>query len=124
MALQILFSKEFKETITKINSMQSRQTIINTILNLANGRRSRYPTKCNCAAEPYTKMIHVQPTANLTLVWTIDVEKSAPVKQVIRIWDAVDASYMPGLVRRLEAGFATYTGPYIDRCSTENFLNK
>lgn len=118
--MQVLFAKEMKTTITRVKSLQTRQHLLNTMLNLAKGKRFPYQQSTELTSARYRNLIQVYPVADYFLVWTIDVENG---NQIIKVWNAVQNSELGGLVRRLEGGFSMWTNEYLRRC-TEKRLDK
>ena len=111
--MQVSFGKELLKTITKIESVQSRQHLINAMLNLAKGKRSPHLKPTMLASARYRKLIQVQLVADYFLVWTVDLENN---KQILKVWDAVLNSGVGAYVRRLEGGFSMYTDEHLKRC--------
>ncbi|KAG0608710.1 hypothetical protein M758_8G126400 [Ceratodon purpureus] len=110
---KVSFGKELLKTITKIESVQSRQHLINAMLNLAKGKRSPHLKPTMLASARYRKLIQVQLVADYFLVWTVDLENN---KQILKVWDAVLNSGVGAYVRRLEGGFSMYTDEHLKRC--------
>lgn len=119
--MQVLFAREMKTTITSIKSRETRQHLLNKMLNLANGKRSPYLKPTDLASARYKKLIQVEPVIDYFLVWTVDVENGT---QIIKVWNAVQISELSTLVRRLEGGFSMCTDNYIDRCTTRKQVDQ
>lgn len=110
-----------KVTFSQVTSTATRQQFLNTMLNLANGRRSPYPTTSDLASLRYRKLIQVQPVADFYLVWTVDIENGQIPMQIIKVWNAVRHADLARLVRRLEGGYSTCTDIYLERCGKKQY---
>ena len=116
---QVLFSDEFKESFTKIEVLQVRQRIINTILNIANGWRQTRKD----SADADEGLVNEYPISGLYLVWSTDVQRGREIVQVLKIWNVLQLENLPRFRKRLENIFLTYTPMYIERCKAKR-LNR
>lgn len=112
---QATFSVELKRTLLSIKSTDARHKLLCVMLDIAQGKlATRY--QWDVTASLCSKIAQVRPTAKLFLVWSVDLEFVPQVKQVLKFWDAVAQPRLRPLLKRLEAGFATCTDAYLNRC--------
>ncbi|KAK8965877.1 hypothetical protein KSP40_PGU012011 [Platanthera guangdongensis] len=110
---KVLFSANFRKSFAKLKSLQMKKKVIQTILGLASGWRSKrnYVTLSDSfqLAKIYRMGEHY-------LVWTIDIVMDERYIQVIKIWDILLLSQLMSFISRIDRIFSMYTDSYISRC--------
>lgn len=109
--LQVALLHEFKKSMLGLKHAPARSAILAALLNLAAGRSLATP-RHNQATPEFSDLIHVQSVGReqrLYLVWTIDVDRTR-MTQIIKVWDITPSAAIVRLLRRIEAGYRTYSG--------------
>lgn len=74
--MQIVFSKELRDALVGIKSRDARLKVLFQLQSLAQGKRPKYTSGDAEAAEDFRDLIHVLPVYNLSLIWTVDVDRA------------------------------------------------
>lgn len=118
---KVIFSSLVKTRLDEITDEDQRQSIVQRIQDLTEGRSLYSPAKL--AARKVKMIIPVKKTfctPGLFLLWEIDVAYSrhqgAEEEQCVKIWDLVDAESISKSLRIIRSVQEVYTSTHIDRC--------
>ncbi|KAJ3689679.1 hypothetical protein LUZ61_018843 [Rhynchospora tenuis] len=113
---KVVFSDMFIRSFAKLKSKQTRMGLIQMLLRLAGGWRSKRKS-VSMADGSFPARVYAM--SELYLVWSIDLQKDQHVyKQIIKLWDLVPLMKVEGLLKRLDYIFSMYTDTYMERCKT------
>ncbi|KAJ4802894.1 P-loop containing nucleoside triphosphate hydrolases superfamily protein [Rhynchospora pubera] len=113
---KVVFSDMFIKSFSKLKSKSARMGLIQLLLRLASGWRSKGKS-VNMADRSFPARVYA--TAELYLVWSIDLQKDQQVyTQIIKLWDLMPLNKVDDLLKRLDYIFSMYTDAYMERCKT------
>jgi hypothetical protein len=118
----VSFSSEFQKSLQSDFVQAIKNDIMRKILDLAHGVWLKWEAKTNFASPQYSELIHVQRIQKFSLVWTVDIERNKRV-QCIKIWDFVESSSIPKIVRRIENSYHKYSDFYLECCKQKPLKN-
>jgi hypothetical protein len=118
----VSFSSEFQKSLQSDLVKSVKERVIRKILDLAHGVWLKWEAKSNYASPKYSDMIHVHRIQKFSLVWTVDVDRNKCV-QCLKIWDIVESSSVPKIVRRIENSYQKYSEYYLECCQQEPIKN-
>ncbi|KAL6608064.1 hypothetical protein ACP70R_041127 [Stipagrostis hirtigluma subsp. patula] len=109
----IIFSNDFRNAFLKLKSAQLRREVLQKLVGLGCGWRSRWKDMGMIDKFELAKVYRVR---DLYLIWTTDLEKDGRFFQIIKIWDLVTLQHIERTVRRLENLFSMYSDNYMEHC--------
>ncbi|KAJ3689681.1 hypothetical protein LUZ61_018845 [Rhynchospora tenuis] len=113
---KVVFSDMFIRSFSKLKSKHTRMGLIQLLLRLAGGWRSKRKS-VNMADRSFPARVYAM--AELYLVWSVDLQKDQQVyTQIIKLWDLMPLSKVDGLLKRMDYIFSMYTDAYKERCKT------
>ncbi|KAL6882134.1 hypothetical protein ACP4OV_011606 [Aristida adscensionis] len=110
---KIIFSNEFRNAFLKLKSSELRREVLQKLVGLGCGWRSRVKNMGMTDKFELTKVYKVR---DLYLIWTTDLEKDERFFQIIRIWDLVTSHDIERTIRRLEKLFSMYSDNFMEHC--------
>ncbi|KAK8951177.1 hypothetical protein KSP39_PZI004917 [Platanthera zijinensis] len=110
---KVLFSANFRKSFAKLKSLQMKKKVIQTILRLASGWRSK---RNDATLSDSFQLAKIYRMGEHYLVWTIDIVMDERYIQVIKIWDILLLSQLMSFISRIDRIFSMYTDSYISRC--------
>ncbi|KAF3321067.1 TPR and ankyrin repeat-containing protein 1 [Carex littledalei] len=114
---KVVFSDEFLRSFARLRSKTTRMGLIQMLLRLAGGWRSKR-RNLSMAARSFP-LARVYAVAEHYLVWSIDLQKDQQVcNQIIKLWNLVPLADVEGLLKRMDYIFSMYTDAYMERCKT------
>ncbi|KAL8218515.1 hypothetical protein R6Q57_021888 [Mikania cordata] len=112
---KVLFCDDFKRSFGKVTSTHLKKLVLNVLLKLSSGWRSKNKMVDMCC-EKSSQVLKKIKVEGLYIICSIDIIKEVKYAQVLKFWDILPLDEIPKLTKRLESIFSTYTDDYINCC--------
>lgn len=110
---QVILSDNFRKSFTKLKSPHLRREVLQKLVKLGSGWRSKLKHFDVTDASQLAKAYKIR---DQYLVWSTDLEKNERHFQIIRIWDILSHQHVARTIQHLENLFSMYTDDYLDHC--------
>ncbi|KAF8407482.1 hypothetical protein HHK36_006616 [Tetracentron sinense] len=115
---KVSFSDDFKKSMEKIKSVETRKEVVALLMKLSSGWR-HHGKEGNLSLIDATSQMLEQYSVDelLKLVWSVDIhEENSNYIQLLKIWDILPFPEIPELSKRLDIIFENYTVTKMNRC--------
>ena len=114
---KILCSNDFKVNLPKL-PLNHREKVVNAVLNLAEGKRSKYTNKVAVILKEFENIIHVHDINEYQIIWSIDLQKeSSTYTQCLKLWDVIQSgtTLLSKALHRVQNSLKSYSVVCLER---------